>query len=137
MRKGSRKTLFRSFEPGWPDRRLRRFERMLSRSPEMRAEREKAEAFRRALADSGAEGFRSGFADRVLARLASCPAAVTAVDALSHAFRTVFDRFALVAGLVLVALILINWLGGALIPSQEVPYASSLTIARLLKTPLW
>lgn len=137
MRKAAEKDLFRSFEPGWTARRLRRFERRLSGSPDMRAERQAAAVLRRALAESAAEGFRPGFADRVLARLAACPAAVAAVDLMSQAFRSVFDRFALVTGLVAVALLLANWLGGALIPSREIPYASSLTISRLLETPLW
>ncbi len=135
MRRDFRKTLFRSFEPGWPERRRRRLERALARSPELRAEREKTGALRRAVADSGVPGFRPGFADRVLARLASCPAA--AIDVAGLAFRAIFDRFALVAGIVTIILVLFNLLGGALIPSHEIPYASSLTITRLLKTPLW
>jgi hypothetical protein len=137
MRRIAGKEIFRSFEPGWTDRRLRRFERKLSSSPEMRKERQSAEALRRDLAESAAAGFRPGFADRVLARLAACPAAVATADLMSQAFRSIFDRFALVTGLVAVALLLANWLGGALIPSREISYASTLTISRLLETPLW
>jgi hypothetical protein len=28
-------------------------------------------------------------------------------------------------------------LGGALVPSREIPFASTLTFASILKTPLW
>ncbi|MDD8025439.1 MAG: hypothetical protein PHI34_02915 [Acidobacteriota bacterium] len=137
MRSGIRKWLVRSFDMALPERRRRKLERALAGSSRLRAEKGEAAALRRAVAESGAEGFRPGFADRVLARLASSPAAASALETLTQAYRMVFDRFALIAGLVTIALVLINLMSGALLPSREIPYASSLTIARLLKVPLW
>jgi hypothetical protein len=137
MRRRFRKWLVLSFEPALPDRRRRRLERELAARPGLGAQREEMAALRLALADSAAHGFAPGFADRVLARLAASPAAMAAFDALALAYRMVFERFALVAGLITAIMVLINLLGGALVPSREIPFASALTFASILKTPLW
>jgi hypothetical protein len=135
MRSRFRKWLDWSFESALSDRRRRRLERALAESPALRTERRERDALRQAVADSAAKGFAPGFADRVLARLAAAPAA--AFDALALAYRAVFDRFVLVAGLVTIVLILVNLMGGALVPSREISCASALTYARILKMPLW
>lgn len=137
MRRRILKLLARSFEAPLKVGDRRRLERALAASPDLRARREAMEALRRKVADTTLPGFAPGFADRVLDRLAARRKPGRDQDVFPAVFHTLFQRFVVVAVLLLIILISYNLSDGGLLPKNEVFFISDMTFGRLLELPLF
>lgn len=137
MKKWTLKLLDRSLEVPLRIGPKRRLDRELARSADLRTFRDERTVLRRAVADSGFRGFAPGFAGRVLSRLAERSALISPLEIADRAYRLVFNRLVLAAGVMTVILLLVNLAKGELVPRVEILYASDLTIAGILKAALF
>jgi anti-sigma factor RsiW len=111
--------------------------RHLEASAELRRTRDELLAFRRGIAEAGGAAFRPGFADRTVARLRATEKRVAAEARFIDIFPAVFKRFAVVAGMVLLAVMVYNAVHRDMIPAGAVYYISDLSLSHILRLPVF
>lgn len=130
------KLLYRSFDDNLDDKERDELEEALKISEELRREREKILAQRKAISESAAQSFEPFFAERVMARIDAL-SEKSGVETFYEILRAVFRPFAIAGAVALVALILYNLGIGDILSSNEVFYVSDSAIEEILQLPLF
>jgi hypothetical protein len=136
MNKKTVKLLYRSFDDDLDEKEKNELKDALKNSEELRREKEKILAQRKAISESGAESFKPFFAERVMARIDAL-SEKPGVENFYETLRTVFRPFAIVGAVALVALLLYNLGIGDILSSDEVFYVSDSAIEEILQLPLF
>lgn len=130
------KLLYRSFDDDLDDKERNELEKALKKSYELRREREKILAQRKAISESATQSFKPFFAERVMARIDAL-SEKTGTETFYETFRAVFRPFAIAGAIAMAALILYNLGIGDILSSEEVFYVSDSTIEEILQLPIF
>ena len=137
MNKKILKLLYRSLDTELRPKDAGKLARHLGSSEELRRTRDELSALRRGIAEAGAAAFRPGFADRTVARLRATGNRVAVEARVFDIFPAVFKRFAVVAGMVLLAVMVYNAVHRDMIPAGAVYYISDLSLSHILRLPVF
>ncbi len=136
MNKNILKLLYRSFDDDLNEKERNELEEALKSSEELRIEREKILAQRKAILESGAQSFKPFFAERVMARIDAL-SEKTEIEPFYETLKAVFRPFAIAGAVAMVALILYNIGIGDILSSEEVFFASDAAFEEILQLPLF
>lgn len=136
MNKDVLKLLYRSFDDDLNEKERKELEEALKNSKELRQEREKILAQRKAVSESGAQSFEPFFAERVMAQIDALHEKAE-MDSFYRTLKSVFRPFAIVGAVALVALIIYNLGIGDILSSDDVFFASNATFEEILQLPLF
>lgn len=137
MNKKTLDLLYRSFDEDLEDKEQKQLAEALENSKELRREKEQIDAQRRALYESAVRTFKPFFAERVMNRILSPEKKAGVQEVFYESLRIVFRRFAIGAVIVLMALISYNLIKGDILHTDEVYYASDITIEEISQLPLF
>jgi hypothetical protein len=137
MEKRVLKLLYRSLDRSLTENEERRLDRALAESEELRRLREDLLALRRAVADGAGPSFGPQFADRVINRWSASSPAAQPLDAVYDSYRLIFKRLAVASLLILVILVSYAVVQDGLWPQDAFFYVSDLTIAEILRLPVF
>jgi hypothetical protein len=132
-----KKLLYRSFDGSLSERKLRRLNEALARSPELREERDRITLQRELLKQAEKPEFAPGFADRVLRRLEASGAEGNGWDQFYSLLLNLFRRIVLAGAAALLLLLIYNLQLGDKISSEEAFFASDTTYEELRRLPLF
>ena len=136
MNKNILKLLYRSFDDDLNEKERNELEEALKSSVELRQEREKILAQRKAISESGAKSFKPFFAERVMAQIDTL-SDKTEMEPFYETIKSVFRPFAIAGAVAMVALILYNLGIGDILSTEEVFFASDATFEEILQLPLF
>jgi len=131
------KLLYRSLDVELAEKQRRRLEARLADSEELRRERDRILALRKAITESSSRTFRPGFAGRTLARVRSGQPTRTAEDLFFESFKSVFRHIAVVSAVLLVVLAAYSLTHRDLVPKDAIYYASDIAFGRILQLPVF
>jgi predicted ATP-dependent endonuclease of OLD family len=136
MKKKILKLLYRSFEEKLEEKEQKQLEEALKKSEELRQEKEQVSAMRKDVSDSGHKTFKPFFAERVMNRIIAEERKSPAVSTFEP-LKAVFQRLAIAAAIVIIALVVYNLGIGESLTMDEAFYMSELTFEEILPVPLF
>lgn len=129
--------LYRSFDDDLEEKEQNQLAEALKDSEDLRKEKERIEAQRRAVSDSAAQSFKPFFAERVMSRIHALGEKEDTLEAFYESLKAVFRRLAIVGAVVMIALISYNLIIGEGLSPDEAFYVSELTFEEILQLPLF
>ncbi|UCC38968.1 MAG: hypothetical protein JSV96_14325 [Candidatus Aminicenantes bacterium] len=130
------KLLYRSFDDDLDEKERNELEEALINSEQLRQEKEKILAQRKAISESAAQSFKPFFAERVMARIDAL-SEKTETETFYETLRAVFKPFAIAGAVAMAALILYNLGIGDILSTEEVFFASDSAFEEILQLPLF
>lgn len=128
--------LYRSFEEKLEEKEQKQVGEALIKSEELRQEKERIAAMRKAVADSAPRSFKPFFAERVMNQIMAGEKESPMVSVFEP-LKAVFQRLAIAAAIVIVVLIVYNLSREESFTMDEAFYVSELTIEEILSVPLF
>ncbi len=136
MKKKILKLLYRSFDEALSEKNQKLLDTALEESEELREERDRAAAQRKAITKSTHPSFKPFFAERVVNRIHSL-GYQNSQESFYESLKILFRRFVLVGAALLIALILYNVQSGDILSSDEMLYAADTAIEEIIDLPLF
>jgi hypothetical protein len=136
MKKKILKLLYRSFDEDLSEKEKKSLDDALTESKELRREKDRAAAQRKAISEDAPASFKPFFAERVVNRIHSLDSE-KAIDKFYESLRIFFRRFVIVGAALLIALILYNVQRGDILSSDEILYAADAAIEEIIDLPLF
>jgi hypothetical protein len=136
MDKKALKLLYRSFEEKLKEREQNQLKEALEKSEELRREKEKIAAMRKAVSESAYGTFEPFFAERVMNRIVAEEKERAVVSGFEP-LKAIFQRLAIAAAIVIIVLIVYNLSIGENFTMNEAFYVSELTSEEILPIPLF
>lgn len=131
-----RDLLYRSLDRKLSSKDLSRLGKGLEESSDLRKERDQLLKLRQSVSEGGRSNFRPYFAERVMTRIESLPK-MNGLESFYYSLRLAFKRMVLVGAVILLALLLYNFRMGDSLSSDEVFFASDLTVQEILDYSLF
>jgi hypothetical protein len=128
--------LYRSFDDDLSQKERDCLKKALEDSEELRLERAKIIEQRQAISGSAAPSFKPYFVEKVMQRIDSL-SDKNGLEKFYETFKVMFRRFAIAGAVILIALVIYNLRIGENISSEEIFYASDVTIEEILELPLF
>ncbi len=128
--------LYRSFDDDLSEKEQDLLEKALEDSEELRLERAKIIEQRQAISGSAAPSFKPYFVEKVMQRIDSL-SDKNGLEKFYETFKAMFRRFAIAGAVILIALVIYNLRIGENISSEEIFYASDVTIEEIRELPLF
>lgn len=129
--------LYRSFDSDLGEEEKKLLDEAMKKSEELRKEKEQIKAQRQAVSDSAARTFKPFFAERVMSRIRVIGEKENTLETFYASLKVVFQRFAIVSAIILIALISYNLIIGEGLSPDEAFYVSELTFEEILQLPLF
>lgn len=136
MNKKILRLLYRSFEEKLEEKEQKQVEEALRRSEELRQEKERIAAMRKAVADSAHRSFKPFFAERVMNRIMAGEKESLMISVFEP-LKAVFQRLAIAAAIIIIVLMVYNLSMGESFSMDEAFYVSELTIEEIFPVPLF
>lgn len=136
MNKKILRLLYRSFEEKLEEKEQKQVEETLRKSEELRWEKERIVAMRKAVSESACGSFKPFFAERVMNRIMAEEKEGPMVSVFEP-LKAVFQRLAIAAAIVIIVLIVYNLSIGESFTMDEAFYVSELTFEEILPIPLF
>jgi hypothetical protein len=138
MNKNILKLLYRSFDMKLSEKDQRRLDEALAKSEDLRLEKERALAQRRALVESGAQSFKPFFAERVMGKIESLgQEKKNGFELFYETFKAMFQKLAIASTVVLLVLVSYNLIKSDVLPQEEIIFASDAAMEEILDLPLF
>lgn len=128
--------LYRSFDEELGQEEKKLLEKALASTEELRKEKASIAAQRKAVSTSTIPSFRPGFAERVMHRIDSLGKR-TGLEIFYETLKTAFRRLAIAGAVALILLLSFNLVTKDSLSSEEVLYASDVTIEEIQNLPLF
>lgn len=129
--------LYRSFDSDLDEKEKKLLEEAMKKSEDLRKEKEQIEAQRQAVSSSAIQSFKPFFAEKVMSRIHALGEKEDTLETFYESLKTVFQRFAIVGAVILIALISYNLIIGNGLSPDEAFYVSELTFEEILQLPLF
>ena len=131
------KLLYRSFDDELNPEDKKNLDQALTRSPELRKEKERILAQRRALAESPKPSFKALFPERVMNRIKTLDQEKNGFESFYETLLLMFRRFAIAGAALLLLLLIYNLQTGDALSTDEIFYASDAAIEKMIDLPLF
>ncbi|MGD9345181.1 MAG: hypothetical protein PVH84_04925 [Candidatus Aminicenantes bacterium] len=131
------KLLYRSLDDELNIKDAKRLNETLEKSEELREEREKAIAQRKAVTASADRSFSPFFAERVMNRIETVHPKKNGLEVFYESFMAVFRKVAVVSAVVLVLLVSYNVIKSDIVPEDELFFMADTTMEEILDLPLF
>jgi hypothetical protein len=136
MKKKFLKLLYRSFDEALSEKDQEFLNAALEDSEELRREKERAAAQRKAITETASPSFKPFFAERVVNKIHSF-GYQSGQESFYESLKILFRRFALVGAALLIALTLYNMQRGDILSSDEMLFAADAAIEEIIDLPLF
>ena len=129
--------LYRSLDGELNETEMQQVREALRQSEELRREKERILAQRRAIAESPKPSFKPFFAERIMNRIESMGEKKNGQEAFYETLLVMFRRFALAGAAILIILLLVNLSTGDALSTDEIFYTSDVAIEEIADLPLF
>ena len=135
--KRARELLYRSFDADLNKEEKILLDAALFKSEELRDEKRTVTAQRKAISESAAKSFEPFFAERVIGRIREMENGTNGFYSIYESLMRAFPKYALAGAVILLALVLYNLSLGDHISTDEIFYASDMTLEKIRNLPLF
>jgi len=131
------KLLYRSFDSELNPDEKEKLDQALRGSEELRMEKDRILAQRRAIAGGAASSFSPFFTERVMSKIESLDQKKNGVESFYETLLFMFRRFAIIGAAIGLLLLIYNLQTGDILSADDILYASDLTFEKILDLPLF
>jgi hypothetical protein len=129
--------LYKSCDEELNEKDKRKLKEALAQSEELRREKDRILAQRRAIADSQKPSFKPDFRERVMRRIESMGEKKNGFETFYEALLAMFRGFALAGAALLIILLLINLHTGDALSTDDIFYASDIVLEKIIDLPFF